>query len=48
MVCGVVFSVAAPLEWILVITMPGGLLPGVMAGIFRVCQRRRALEELAR
>jgi putative MFS transporter len=48
LLCGVVFSAAAPLGWILLITIPGALLPGTMIGFFGVRQRRRALEELSR
>jgi MFS family permease len=45
---GVVFNAAAPLGWILLITIPGGLLPASMVAIFGKRQRRRTLEELAR
>ena len=45
---GVVFAAAAPLGWILLITIPGGLLPACMVAIFGKRQRRRTLEELAR
>jgi MFS family permease len=45
---GVVFTAAAPLGWILLITIPGALLPASMVGIFGKRQRRRTLEELAR
>jgi MFS family permease len=45
---GVVFTAAAPLGWILLITIPGALLPGSMVAIFGKRQRRRTLEELAR
>jgi MFS family permease len=45
---GVVFAAAAPLGWILLITVPGALLPALLVGTFGVRQRRRALEELAR
>ena len=45
---GVVFTAAAPLAWILLITMPGALLPAAMVAIFGKRQRRRTLEELAR
>jgi MFS family permease len=48
LLCGVVFSAASPLGWILLITIPGALLPGTMIGFFGVRQRRRALEELSR
>jgi putative MFS transporter len=45
---GVVFTAAAPLGWILLITIPGALLPASMVAIFGKRQRRRTLEELAR
>jgi len=45
---GVVFTAAAPLGWILLITVPGALLPASMVAIFGKRQRRRTLEELAR
>ena len=45
---GVVFTAAAPLGWILLITIPGALIPAFVAGIFGKRQRRRTLEELAR
>jgi len=45
---GVVFVAAAPLGWILLITIPGALLPACMVAIFGKRQRRRTLEELAR
>jgi MFS family permease len=45
---GVVFAAAAPLGWILLITMPGALVPAFLVGIFGKRQRRRTLEELAR
>ena len=48
LLCGQVFSVATPLGWILLITIPGVLLPGVLVGIFGVRLRRRALEQLSR
>ena len=48
LLCGVVFSAAAPLGWILLITIPGALLPAFLVATFGVRQRRRALEELAR
>jgi hypothetical protein len=38
----------APLGWILLVTIPGALLPGVMVGFFGIRQRRRTLEELSR
>jgi MFS family permease len=45
---GVVFTAAAPLGWILLITVPGALLPAFLVAIFGKRQRRRTLEELAR
>ena len=45
---GVVFAAAAPLGWILLITIPGALLPAFMVAIYGKRQRRRTLEELAR
>jgi len=45
---GVVFTAAAPLGWILLITVPCALVPAFMVGIFGKRQRRRTLEELAR
>jgi len=45
---GVVFAAAAPLGWIVLITIPGALLPACMVAIFGKRQRRRTLEELAR
>jgi len=44
----VVFTAAAPLGWILLITVPGALLPASLVAIFGKRQRRRTLEELAR
>jgi len=43
-----VYAVAAPRGWILLITIPGALLPACMVAIFGKRQRRRTLEELAR
>lgn len=48
LLAGVVFSPAAPLGWILLITIPGALAPGLMIGIFGARQRRKVLEELAK
>jgi MFS family permease len=45
---GVVFTAAAPRGWILLITIPGALLPAFLVAIFGKRQRRRTLEELAR
>jgi len=48
LLCGQVFLASAPLGWIMLITIPGALIPAVLVGIFGKRQRRRALEELAR
>jgi hypothetical protein len=48
LLCGQVFLAAAPLGWIMLITIPGALIPAVLVGLFGQRQRRRALEELAR
>jgi MFS family permease len=48
LLCGVVFTATSPLGWIILITLPGALLPGVMIGFFGVRQRRQTLEELSR
>jgi putative MFS transporter len=48
LLCGVVFMAAAPLGWILLITIPGALVPAFLIAAFGKSQRRRALEELAR
>jgi hypothetical protein len=42
-----VFTASAPGGWILLVTIPGALVPGLLAGIFGIRQRRRA-ERLAR
>ena len=47
LLCGHIFMATSPRGWILLVTIPGALLPGVMIGFFGVRQRRRALEELA-
>ncbi len=44
---GLVFTAAAPLGWILLITIPGALVPAILVSAFGVRQRRRAIEELA-
>jgi len=44
----VVFTAAAPLGWIVLITIPGRAPPASMVTIFGKRQRRRTLEELAR
>lgn len=48
LLCGQVFLATAPLGWILLITIPGALVPAFLVGIFGIPQRRRVLEELAR
>ncbi len=41
LLCGAVFTAAAPLGWILLITIPGALLPASLIRAFGVRQRRR-------
>ena len=48
LLCGHIFLPTAPLNWILLITIPGALVPGIMVGFFGIRQRRRTLEELSR
>jgi len=48
LIAGALFSLTAPLGFIVFITIPCALLPGLMVGTFGKRQRRRALEELAR
>ncbi len=48
LLCGVVFVAATPLGWILLITIPGALVPAGLVGVFGKRQRRSALEELSR
>ena len=48
LLCGAVFTAAAPLGWIWLITSPGALVPGVLIAVFGKSQRRRTLEELSR
>jgi MFS family permease len=47
LLCGHIFMPTAPLNWILLITIPGALMPGVLVGFFGIRQRRRTLEELS-
>ena len=46
-ICGWVFAPGAPLNWIILITIPGALVPALMIGLFGQRQRRRVLEELS-
>lgn len=48
LLAGRVFTAAAPLGWILLVTIPGALVPALLVAVFGISQRRRALEELAR
>jgi putative MFS transporter len=48
LIAGALFSAAAPLSWLVLVTIPGALLPGVLMVTFGKRQRRRALEEMAR
>jgi MFS family permease len=47
LLCGHIFTVSDPLNWILLITIPGALVPGFLVGIFGIRQRRRTVEELS-
>jgi MFS transporter, putative metabolite:H+ symporter len=46
LLAGHVFLPGSPLNWILLVTIPGALLPGFMLGIFGKRQLHRTLEEL--
>jgi putative MFS transporter len=48
LIAGQVFTATAPLGWIVFITIPCALVPGLLVGIFGKRQRSRSLEELAR
>jgi hypothetical protein len=48
LIAGQLFVVLAPRNFILFITVPCALVPGVLLAIFGKNQRRRALEEMAR
>ncbi len=48
LLCGYVFVADAPRNWVLLITIPGALLPGLTVGFFGIRQRRRTPEELSR
>jgi MFS family permease len=48
LLCGHIFTVGSPIGWILLITIPGALVPGVLVGFFGIRQRRRTVEELSR
>ena len=42
------FSERLELDWIVLVTIPGALVPALLVAAFGISQRRRALEELAR
>ena len=42
------FSERLELGWIVLVTIPGALVPALLVAAFGISQRRRALEELAR
>ena len=46
LLAGAIFTAAAPLGWIWLITIPGALVPAVLIAVFGKSQRRRALEEI--
>ena len=48
LIAGALFTATAPQSFILFITIPCALLPGLLLAIFGKRQRSRALEELAR
>jgi putative MFS transporter len=48
LIAGQLFMVTAPRNFILFVTIPCALVPGVLLAIFGKNQRRRALEELSR
>ena len=48
LIAGALFTVTAPLAFIVWITIPCALLPGVLVAIFGKSQRNRSLEELSR
>jgi putative MFS transporter len=47
-IAGMIFTAASPLGWILLITLPGALVPGGLIGAFGLRQRRAVLEKLSR
>jgi putative MFS transporter len=47
-IAGMIFTAASPLGWILLITLPGALLPGGLLAALGVRQRRTVLEKLSR
>jgi putative MFS transporter len=47
-ISGSIFVATAPLGWILLITIPGALVPGVLVGTLGMRQRRAVLEKLSR
>jgi MFS transporter, putative metabolite:H+ symporter len=47
LIAGALFSAASPRSWIVFITIPCSLLPGLMVVLFGKRQRARALQELA-
>ncbi len=47
LIAGALFSATSPRSWIVFITIPCSLLPGLMVAVFGKHQRARALEELA-
>ena len=48
LIAGALFSATSPGSWIVFITIPCAVLPGIMVAVFGKRQRARALEELAR
>jgi MFS family permease len=48
LIAGALFSATSPGSWIVFITIPCSILPGMMVAVFGKRQRNRALEELSR
>ena len=48
LIAGALFSATSPGSWIVFITIPCAVLPGIMVAVFGKRQRARALEELAK
>jgi hypothetical protein len=48
LIAGALFSATSPGSWIVFITIPCSLLPGILVAVFGKRQRNRALEELSR
>jgi putative MFS transporter len=47
-ISGAIFTISSPLGWIILITIPGALLPALLIQVFGLKQRRAVLEKLSR